>query len=944
MQLSRVSIHFAALLLFSSASFLPLSLAATPDRITGTIDTSDTAPLRGTVHPAARAEFDQGRVDPGKVLPGLSLVFKPSAKQQRELDKLLAQQQDPASPNFHQWLTPAQFAERFGLSPNDVKKVAAWLQSQGFQVTQVANSRNEIFFQGTVGQAESAFRTEIHNFLVDGEMHYANATEPSVPAALSASVIEVRNLHNFHPRPRAQVRHAGSDATRPNFTSHISGSHFLAPGDFATIYDVNSLYSANADGSGQSIAIVGQSSINLTDISNFRSAAGLSAKAPTILLEPGTGTSSKCSGDEGESDLDLEWSGAVAKNATITFVYVGLASGDTCSNRRFGAFEALRYAVDQDVAPIISNSYGNCEANVTLPEAQTIQGWAKQANSQGQTIISASGDSGAADCDFHVTSAALGFAVDIPAAIPEVTGAGGTEFNPALDPSATVSGSDAGATTYWSGTTGGTDAISSALSYIPEIGWNDSTFDIAHQGDISASGGGKSTFFTKPSWQTGTGVPSDGQRDVPDVAVNASADHDGYLFCSEDGAKVPTCSSGFRDSNTNVAIVGGTSAAAPTLAGIVALINQYVGNTPPSGLGNINPNLYKFATSTPAVFNDVTTGDNIVPCTKGTTDCPASAPFQYGFTTGTGYDQVTGLGSVNAFALAQAWAASVTNFTLTATPSSVSTTAGQTSSQIAITVNPLNGFTGSVTFTCSGQPTGATCNFNPTSSSTSTVLTIQTAANMAAESGAAVTVKGTSGAVSGSTDVALTVAATTESFTIATNAATFSVSAGAAASIPITVSSSNGFVQTTGGNSTTVLPVTYTCTGLPSEATCNFSPSSSSSSASVTLSIATTAPTAQLRQRPGSHGLFYAALLPGLFGIFFVAGSKGRSSGCARMLILVGALGFSSLWLTSCGGTTSHSNANPGTPAGTSTITVNATTGGANPITSSLQFNLVVSQ
>ena len=463
-------------------------------------------------------------------MSGVSLVFKPSAAQQSALDKLLAQQQDASSPNYHRWVTPAEFADRFGLSQNDINKVISWLQSQGLTVTRTANSRNQVFFEGSVAQIEAAFRTEIHNYLVDGEMHYANATEPSVPAALSSIVLAVQNLHTFQPKPRAAVRRT-SDSPDPHFTSHLSGNHFLSPGDFATIYDVQALYTGGIDGTGQKIALTGQSPINLADVANFRTAAGLSASAPTLLLMPGTGTSTRCSGDEAESDLDVEWSGGVAKNASIILVYPGLLTNESCSNRSFGAFDALQYAIDQNVAPVISNSYGNCEANIGLPFAQTMRGWVQQANAQGQTVVSSTGDSGASDCDFQSTSATQGFAVDIPGAIPEVTGMGGTEFNG--DAAASVSGGNASATTYWNGTTGGTDAIASAISYIPEMAWNDSAFDVANGGVISASGGGASTFFTKPSWQTGTGVPSDGKRDMPDLALNSSADHDGYLFCSK---------------------------------------------------------------------------------------------------------------------------------------------------------------------------------------------------------------------------------------------------------------------------------------------------------------------------------------------------------------------------------------------------------------------------
>src|SRR5258707_913602 len=500
-----------------------LCFAAQPDRIAGEINSSHRVALRGNVHGLAQPRFELGRTDGSMMLRGVTLAFRPSATQKKNLDSLLAQQQDRSSSNYHKWLTPSQFADRFGMTRNDVARVTAWLESQGLTVSSVANSRNQISFDGTVAQIESVFGTELHDYVVEGEIHFANAINPSVPAALSAAVLAVGHLHNFSPKPRAKVRQM-LGAADPHFTSHVSGNHFLSPGDFATIYDIQPLYNAGIDGTGLTIATTGQSSINLNDVAHFRSAAGLAAKVPTQLLQPGTGTSTRCPGDEGESDLDVEWSGAVAKNASIILVYAGLTSGETCSNRQFSAFDALQYAIDQNIAPIISNSYGNCESAVGPTFAQTMRGWIQQANAQGQTVVSSSGDSGAADCDFKVTTASQGLAVDLPAAIPEVTGMGGTEFNG--DAEGTVSGGNASTTTFWNGTSGGTDTIASALSYIPEMGWNDTSNVANTGGELRGSGGGASTLVSKPSWQTGPGVPNDGKRDVPDLALNASSIHD----------------------------------------------------------------------------------------------------------------------------------------------------------------------------------------------------------------------------------------------------------------------------------------------------------------------------------------------------------------------------------------------------------------------------------
>jgi subtilase family serine protease len=1052
---------FLPLLALSLSS--SLCLAAQSDRIAGAIDSSQRVAVQGNVHGLAQSRFDIGRADGGKMMYGVTLAFRPSAAQQQALATLLAQQQDQASPNFHKWLTPAQFAAQFGMTQADIGQIVGWLESQGLTVTSVANSRNQISFQGTVAQIEAAFSTEIHDYLIEGEIHFANAINPSVPAAFASAVSSIGHLHNFQPKAHSVVHAVSSSQTDPHFTSAISGNHYVAPGDFATIYGVDGLYNAGNDGTGQKIVLTGQSVINLADVANFRSAAGLSANVPTLLLVPGTGASTRCSGDEGESDLDVEWSGGVAKNASITLVYAGLASGDTCANRQFGAFDALQYAIDQNLAPIISNSYGNCESalfGIPLAQAQTMQGWIQQANSQGQTVMSASGDSGAADCDYQVSSAKDGFAVDIPAAIPEVTAMGGTEFDGDAEGGTPVNG-NVPATQYWSGTTGGTDTISSALSYIPEMGWNDTANANNSGGDLLASGGGASIFFAKPTWQTGTGVPNDNKRDVPDLALNASPIHDPYLFCSEDGSNgtiQASCTSGFRTgTGGDLTAVGGTSAAAPTFAGILALIEQYLVSgsfqTTP-GVGNANPNLYYIATNNPTAMNDVTVGSNVVPCTEGSIGCPSVAPFQFGFEAGAGYDQVTGLGSVNGNTLATAWgelftpsttsispsttaifegnnvtlsatvtpaattgsvsfytsasttalgtvtltngSASLTTaalptgtnsvvgtyhginaastsaavnitvtppYSLAAVPPSLTVAAGS-SAATTITITPTAGFTGTVTFTnstaslpgscSSGLPAGALCNFSPNSvtlngsSGANVVMTISTVANMTVPAGVqAITVTGTSGTASATTPVNLTVTPSTETFTLTSGSGvTFPIPVGATAAVQLTVNSANGFVVGTGAGATTTLPLTYSCSGLPATAEigCTLPNGGQPTNATaVTINLVTTPVTTQLLPPALGRGsrVFYALLLPGLFGIVFAVGSRGRG---VRLLGLIVVLGCSTLWLGACGGSNNNNNSlkNPGTPPGVYAVTINATTGGANPITSSLAVTLNV--
>src|SRR6266851_2131691 len=692
----------ALLLIFAAPGSTQVS---SRNRISRPVDAAQTAVVKGTAHPLAQAQFDQGRTDPSQALHGVSLTFRLSPPQQADLDNLLRQQQDPSSPNYHKWLTPEQYAARFGMTQNDLAKVTAWLQSQGLTVDGISRNRTEVSFSGSVGQIEYALRTEIHNYSINGERHFANATDVALPAAFSGEVLGVRNLNDFRPKPR--IRRASS-----RFTSSVTGIHNLIPADFAKIYTLPS-----QDGAGQTIAVVGQTDISNTDIDAFRSAAGLAKNDPTVVPVPGTGSLAHFSGDESEADLDLEWSGGVAPSATIKYVTVG-------NNQNFSVFDSLNYAVQHMVAPVISISYGNCEAKLGRAFVLTMQQWAQQANVQGQTISGPSGDDGAADCDSKVASATHGLAVDAPASIPEVTGVGGTEFTG--DPAAVVpSGSScAPATTFWGSSCDPTPGVgnptgASALGYIPETTWNDA---VTSQG-FSSSGGGASIIFGKPSWQVGSGVPNDGERDVPDVALSASPGHDGYLICSQDfftsgGSTATSCTSGFRASDQTLARIGGTSPGAPTFAGILALINQA---TASNGLGNVNPMLYSLAAnpSSSNAFNPVTSGDNKVPCTAGTRNCPSGGKI--GFIAGPGYDQVTGLGSLNVSNLITAWLAATpsADFSIDGLVSAVAAPGQQGTS--TITVTALNGFTGTVNLSCA--PSVATVHISCSLSAPSVDLT-----------------------------------------------------------------------------------------------------------------------------------------------------------------------------------------------------------------------------
>ena len=526
-----------------STLIIPASAQHPVSRIKSEIAGTEPVPLPHSLHPLAQARFDAGRVPSDTRLKGMTLVFQRSAEQESALQTLIAAQQNPQSPLYHQWLNPDQFAARFGMSDSDLQKTENWLEQQGFSIDSVARSKNAIHFTGSVRQVEQAFSTEMHYYNVDGARHFASSTELSVPSALAATVLAVNNLDDF--RPKSHAVSSRKMRPRASFTGANNSVVMFAPGDIATAYDITPLYSATVTGAGQSITIVGQSAIQTSDIEAFESAAGLNVKDPSQFLVPTSGDSTvQADGDEYESDLDIEWSGAIAKGATINFVYTG-------NDTNYSAFDSINYAIDNKIGTIISSSYGTCEANLN---GYSLESALEQGTSQGQTIIAAAGDTGSTDCNAYqgpgsgttLTTADTALAVDYPASSQYVTGMGGTEIDQS---NANYSTPGDG---YWQSNTGSSDLVNSVLKYIPEVVWNDDT----SQYGLSASGGGASALFTKPTWQTGVpGIPSDGKRDVPDLALYGSPNYPGYLLCSSDSSQwesgqVASCTNGFEDKST----------------------------------------------------------------------------------------------------------------------------------------------------------------------------------------------------------------------------------------------------------------------------------------------------------------------------------------------------------------------------------------------------------
>ena len=620
---------------------------------TGSAAAQDRVLLKGSVPGEFGVSKDAGSVDPDTRITGVRLVTIPSKAQNTALEQLLEAQRDPASPDYHNWLTPEQYGERFGLSDDNLALISSWLQSSGFSIDKVARARNWIQFSGTAAQMAKAFHTELRHVEIPGETHFTNTTEIAIPAAVAGIIGDIRGLNDFRLKPL----HVKS-APHPDFDAS-GGVHFLGPGDFATVYDLQPLYTSGFDGTGQRLAIAGQSDINLTDLRAFRAQFNLPAHDPQlVLVGPDPGTSE---GDQTEASLDLEWSGAVARNATVIYVYSR------------NVFESLQYAIDENLAPVVSVSYGGCE----LQASTTYRLLAQQANAQGISWINAAGDAGAAGCDqAGEPQAKNGLAAAFPADIPEVTAVGGTEFNE-------------GNGFYWQAQNNANPA--SAVSYIPEKAWDDSSLGEG----ICAGGGAPSQVYAKPWWQSGPGVPNDQARDVPDVALAASGAHDAYVMYF----------------GGHLVGIGGTSAASPSFAGIVAILNQYLtaqGKISRPGLGNINPALYNLASNTTGIFHDIVTANNDVECAAGTKGCVGG---WLGYSAGAGYDVATGLGSVDAYNLVTRWisvpAVNAAMLTLAATPASI---AAGGSVQLTATLSVTSGGNapaGSVTFTIGNETLGA---------------------------------------------------------------------------------------------------------------------------------------------------------------------------------------------------------------------------------------------
>ncbi|MCU1257086.1 MAG: Peptidase propeptide [Candidatus Angelobacter sp.] len=795
-----------------------LSSAALAQR---SINEADRVTRHGNVHPLARAEFDRGSADLTLPMENMVLLLSARASAKAELDTLLADLQNPKSPNFHQFLTPQEFGLRFGPTDQDVADAGNWLKSHGFRIEEIGNGKLWINFSGNVQQVERAFQTNIRQFEVNGEIHHANATEPSIPRALSGLVQGVVSLHDF------PLSHDSNVAQLPVNVTNVDGSHNLAPGDFAIIYNLTPLYNAGIDGTGQAIAIVGRTDIVLGDVQFFRSTFGLPAKDP-VFIHNGNAPGDLKGNEELEADLDVEWSGAVAKNATIDFVI------SKSTRTTDGVSLSAQYIVNNNVAPVMSTSFGLCEQSLGATGNAFWNNLWTQAAAQGITAFVSTGDTGAAGCDANNAAVGTIRAVNGLASTPNNVAVGGTEFNE-------------GAGIFWAA--GNNADLSSALGPIPEIVWNESA-NVAGGVGIRATGGGVSTIYAKPGYQSGPGVPADGFRDIPDVSLTA-AGHDAYIIVQGHTANTP-----------GLLGVFGTSAASPSFAGIMALVVQKTG----APQGNANNVLYSMARTQfaggSAVFNDITSGNNSVPGVAG-------------FSAGAGYDAATGWGSVNAASLVNGWNNNSPDFLFSASPASQSVIQGNSVSYSAI-VTGQNGYVGTVSFTVGGLPAGASFTSTPTSITSSGTATIAIATSTTTPTGSyPLTITGSDGVLSHTASVTLIVNTNAPAdFTISATPSSQTVTAGINAGYQVNIGSVAGFNGLV-NLSVSVSPV------VANGPVASISPSTITGSGLAALSITT------------------AATTPGQTYTFTITGSSGGLVHSTSVTLLVNVQGAGDFTISS---------------------------------------------
>jgi len=704
-----------------SVSSAEAGAEAATQLVRGAVDEGNRVTLVGNVHPLARPDFDLGRVDDSFAADRLYLILRRSPEQEQALEQFLQDAHTAGTASFHQWLTPEQFGLRFGAADSDIAAVTAWLQTHGFTVNKVHPGRTAIEFSGNAGQVREAFRTEIHRYKIKGkdgtpEIHFANSSDPQIPAAFAGLIAGISPMHSFHGVPLIKVAgktsyNAKTHEAKAEWTYPEGGGYVvfeLAPGDFSVQYDVKPVYTAGTTGTGEAIGILSASNVDLSLVQAYQKLFSLPANLPTVVID---GDDPGQNGAATEAYLDVEQSGAVAPGAKV---YLYASNGTILTDP---LMTTGWRALEDNLVSVISMSYGTCEPALGAGGNAAWASLWQEAAAQGITGFVSAGDGGSAGCDDFDTEqyAKDGLAVNGFGSTPYNVSVGGTDFY--------YSDYAVGGNTlnlqiqqYW-GTGVTTAPAVSLVKPAPEQVWNNAfglnasdggsyqfLLDNGYGSNIVAGSGGASTVYPKPKWQSGAGVPNDKVRDLPDVSLYA-ANGPNYIYypiCAYPGDCVNKDPSGGA---VYITSVGGTSASSPAMAGIQALIDQAT----KSRQGQADWVYYalntKTAASTTKPFRDITVGGNEVPCVVASPNCvvPSSGPAkgfyaESGYAAGAGYDLATGLGTVDVANLIKDW--SLLTFTPSTTTLSITPTTiahGKTVTA-KMTVAPKTG---------TGTPTGS---------------------------------------------------------------------------------------------------------------------------------------------------------------------------------------------------------------------------------------------
>jgi hypothetical protein len=785
----RIAICLLALLIMPAAKSQTPAARVQP-LITRPVDNDSLTTLHGNTRGEAKtAANDLGLADDSMPLPEMRIQLRRPAAQEQAFEQLIEQLHDANSPNYHRWLTAAEIGAQFGPAQSDIEAVSAWLRQNGFTVNAVAPSGMLIDFSGNAGQVRRIFRTEIHNVMVRGRVSHANVSDPQVPAALSPAMVGILGLENIpgvahHKRlpPRGGAHPEDTTANCSNLAGGVTGTacYGVVPADLATIYNFNPVFNGGNTGQGQTIYMIEDTDLYAdSDWTTFRSAFGLSGYTQGSLttVHPGGCSDPGTNSSDDEATLDVEWGSAAAPSAAIVEA--------SC--------HTILLAVQNTVAmqpppPIMSISYGDCEAQDGETTNQAFYLAYQQGVAEGMSIFGATGDHGPDDCedagDNSPPRAHDGLGVDGWSSTPYNVAVGGTDFSPVFSGTAS---------TYWSSTNSAN--FGSAKSYIPEMAWNGDCSSLQIAGFFGysdaytfcnsqlhgekawktypfSSGGGEGgqsgcatgapnsdtplvvsgtcAGYTKPSWQNVLGniygdPTNDNVRDTPDVSLFASWDiwNVGYVVCFTDPNNGGLPCTG--NSTATWWNGGGTSFATPIWAGIQALINTATGTA--QGLPNVR--LYQLAAAeygssgnsscnssngntvgSSCIFYDVTLGDTAEPCYDlngnfyncydpggtGATGVMSAAfndttpPYSYtpAYQAGTGWDFVSGIGTVNVYNLLMAWGQSgashdalnvsvAGNGTITSIPSSIDCQSTCSASygggtMVTLTAAPASGF------------------------------------------------------------------------------------------------------------------------------------------------------------------------------------------------------------------------------------------------------------